>query len=123
MASINNIKLAAKKVTGAGDRWEITVSYDAVFSKFEVEHFTFRDGFVLKEEDSLSGDDTLTGVVGVSVFNPPSSPVKRVMKAVIDGDTLDTELGQEELYAVVRLRNLDLNVLHTKKSPILHLSP
>jgi hypothetical protein len=122
MATIKNIKLSATKTSGAGDTWRLTVTYDAVFSKFEVENFNFRDGFVVWEDDIFS-DDQLTGVVGISVFNPTTTTVKRTMTATISGDTLDTELGQEELYVVVRLRNLDLNILQTKKSANLSLSP
>ncbi|HEU4843073.1 MAG TPA: hypothetical protein VFT05_02310 [Burkholderiaceae bacterium] len=43
------------------------------------------------------------------------------MKLRISGDTLATELGSEELYPIVRLRNLDLNLLYPqKKGGILH---
>jgi hypothetical protein len=122
MAFITNIALSATKVTGAGDSWRLTVTYDAVFSKFEIDNFTFRDGFVVWEEDPVD-DDKLTGVVGVSVFNPSASPTRRTLTTTISGDTLDTELGQEEIYTVVRLRNLDLNILWQKKSSVLTLSP
>jgi hypothetical protein len=122
MASITNIKLSATKVTGGGDNWKLTVTYDAVFSKFEIDNFNFRDGFIVWEDDPFD-DDKLTGVVAVSVFNPTGSPTKRTMTTTISADTLDTELGDEEIYVFVRLRNLDLNILYTKKSGVLHLSP
>jgi hypothetical protein len=124
MADITNITLSATKVTGGGNNWDITVKYNARFSQFEFQtgNFDFRDGFVLWEDDPFS-DDQLTGVVAVSVFNPNTAVVARTMTHRINGDTLDTELGQEELYAIVRLRNLGLNLLYTAKSPILKLSP
>jgi hypothetical protein len=122
MASISNPTISAKKSSGQGDNWDVTVEYDAVFSGFELANFTYRDGFVLWEDDPWDNDQ-LTGVVAVSVFNPSASPTHRKMTFRISGDTLDTELGQEELFAVVRLRNLDLNILQTKKTGILHLSP
>ena len=74
-------------------------------------------------EDDPVDNDKLTGVVAVSVFNPTASPTKRKLTITISGDTLDTELGQEEIFVVVRLRNLDLNILYTKTSNVLHLSP
>lgn len=130
MADITNIQMTASKVTGSGNNWDITVSYDAVFSNYEwkTANFNFRDGFVLMESDAGEifggSDDQLTGVVAVSSFNPNEPKVRRVMKLRISGDTLDTELGAEELYPVVRLRNLDLNLLYPpKKGPILQLNP
>ncbi|MDX6683412.1 MAG: hypothetical protein QOG94_3451 [Solirubrobacteraceae bacterium] len=125
MATIINPKISAQKSSASGNSWEITVEYDATFSAYELNqaNFTYRDGFVLMEDDDFF-DDQLTGVVGVSVFNPTKSPTHRTMRARIDGETLDTELGQEELFAVVRLRNLDLNFLHqTVASPVMTLSP
>ncbi len=124
MASIANPTISAKKTSGAGDNWDVTVEYDALFSAFELTtaNFTYRDGFVLWEDDPFDNDQ-LTGVVAVSVFNPTVSPVHRKMTFRVSGDTLDTELGQEELFAVIRLRNLDLNILKTRKTGILKLSP
>lgn len=124
MASITDIRLSATKVTGAGNNWDITVRYNARFSSFEWQtgNFNFRDGFVLWEDDVFS-DDQLTGVVAVSVFNPNAAVVARTLTHRINGDTLDTEWGQEELYAIVRLRNIDLNILYTERSPTLRISP
>ncbi len=130
MADITNIQTTASKASGAGNNWDITVTYDAVFSQYEwkTANFTFRDGFILMESDQGEifggADDQLTGIVAVSTFNPNEPKVRRVMKLRISGDTLDTELGSEELYPVVRLRNLDLNLLYPqKKGGILHLNP
>lgn len=125
MASITNIRLSATKVTGAGNNWDVTVKYDAHFSQYEHQtaNFRFRDGFVLWESDRVTRDDQLTGVVAVSVFNPNAAVVTRTLTHRIDADTLDTEWGREELYAIVRLRNIDLDVLYTGRSPILKLSP
>lgn len=129
MATINHPKLFATKIPGTNN-WDMTVKYTAQFSQFEVTtgNFTFRDGFVLWEDDSGSvfggGDDQLTGVVAVSTFNPSARTMNRTLTFRIDGDKLDTELGQEELYAIVRLRNIDLNVLVTRRTtPNLALSP
>ena len=56
MASITNVVLSATKSTGAGNTWKLTVTYDAVFSKFELDNFNFRDGFVVWEDDIFSDD-------------------------------------------------------------------
>jgi len=125
MASISNIKLSATKTTGTGNKWKLTVTYDANFSKFEVTNFKFRDGFVVWEKDKPPDpDDQLTGVEGVSQFNPTATLTKRTMTHTIDGFTLDTEgFKGEELYVVVWLRNIDVNVLFKQRSPVLHLNP
>lgn len=125
MASITKTKISAQKSSDSGNVWDITVEYDAIFSSWELNeaNFSFRDGFVLWEDDDFS-DDLLTGVVGVSVFNPTTSPTHRKMSVRIDGGTLDTELGEEELYAQVRLRNLQLNLLYPSvPTPVLAISP
>ena len=120
---IGKPKLEGGKVPGTPDTYELTVTYTAKFSPFEVQNFKFREGFVLWDEDGLTDDDMLTGVVGVSVFDPSQQTVTRTMKHRISGDTLDTDLGAEELYAIVRLRNLGINCLVKKRSTILPLSP
>ena len=49
MADISNIRLAAQKATSGGNTWKLTVTYDAIFSPFEIANFTYRDGFVVWE--------------------------------------------------------------------------
>ena len=120
MATITNARLTLTK--GAGPNWTATVRYTARFSQFEVNNFNFRDGFVLWEDDPFENDQ-ITGVVGVSVFNPAALSVNRTMTAVVSGDDLDTEIGQEEIFAKVRLRNLELNVLYTGATDTVHVSP
>lgn len=120
MATITNAKLTLTK--GAGPNWTARVTYTAKFSQFEVNNFNFRDGFVLWEDDPFN-DDQITGVVGVSVFNPNTMSVTRTLSAVVNQDDLDTEIGQEEIYAKVRLRNLELNILYHGTSDTVHVSP
>ncbi len=125
MASIANVRLSAKKSTGAGNNWDITVKYTAKFSEYEwkTANFKFKDGFMLWESDTFS-DDRLTGVVSGSVFNPNAATVERTLTHHISGSTLNTEWGEEELYVVVRLQNIDLNLpLYTRKSGILDIDP
>lgn len=127
MAKIKNVKLSAAKATGQGNMWVLTVTYDAEFSSYEVANFNFRDGFVVWERDPAPNpDDRLTGLVGISEFNPTVTPTKRTMKHTISGATLNTEQGVhdvEELYVEVAITNLDLDISTTQKSITLHLNP
>ena len=123
MASISNVKLSATK-DAPSNSWRVAVSYKAYFSAFELANFNYRDGFVLWESDWPDPDDKITGVVGVSQFNPTVSPTTRTMTYTLrpsDVDKIDEFLG-EELYAVIRLRNIDLNLLVEKKSPTLNIN-
>lgn len=125
MAQIQNVKLSATKETGQGNNWDITVKYTAKFSDFEVKdgNFTFSDCFKLMEHDPGAANQKLTGRVACSVFNPNAKSVDRTLKQKIDANTLDTDKGPEELYAIVVLKNLGLDTVFTKESPILHLNP
>ena len=123
MASILNPKISATVVSDSPDTWDIVVQYDAVFSAFELANFDFRDGFILWEHDGLGQDDQLTGVAAVAVFNPSVSPTHRTMKLKISGNSLDTELGKETIFATIRLRNLPLNQLYTKNTGTIVISP
>lgn len=125
MASISNVKLSATK-DAASSVWQVTVSYKANFSAFELANFNYKDGFVLWEADaSPNSDDKITGVVAVSQFNPSVSPTVRTMTYTLKASEVDRaddgNIG-EQLYAVVRLRNLDLNLLVQKKSPVLNIN-
>src|SRR5262245_24914863 len=86
----------------AGDKWKLTVQYDAKFSDDELRQSgKFRDGFVVWEEDDTSGDDQITGVVAISVFDPKKNIEHRVLEHTVSADALDTEfLEGEEIYAV-----------------------
>jgi hypothetical protein len=124
MAKIDGIRLSASRVSEARSVWDVTVRYTACFSPFEVDGapFTFRDGFVLKEDDPLFADQ-LTEVVAVSTFNPTGTAVERTLTHRIDRGPLDGELGADELFAIVRLRNVDLNLVTTGQSDPVSLNP
>lgn len=121
MPGISNIALSAQKL--ANNQWKLTVTYTANFSQFEVNNFIFRDGFEIWEEDT-SDDDKITGLVGGGTFKPSSTQVRRQLVYEISGDSLDTELGGEEIYALVKLRTFDIETNWTqKKSQVINLSP
>jgi hypothetical protein len=127
MAAISSVDLTAKKESNATNLWDLTVTYVATFSPFELNPangMTFREGFEVWEEDDTSADDKLTGLVGVRDFTPTRSPETRTMRTKIDGSVLDTELGAEEIYTIARLHNLSLNVaIPAKKSQVQPIAP
>lgn len=87
----------------------------------------FQSGFRLwEEEDEPNSDDKLSNTVGLHKFHATSDNggTKTITsKKFFSSSTLDTELGDEELYAVVRLRNTDFNVLMpTKRSATVSVS-
>lgn len=129
MATVRNVKLTAAKTAGAGNNWVITVTYRAGFSQQEwsTSNYNFRDSFQLWEEDNGEWgdftDDAITGNVAASTFNPNAATVNRTLTFNFSADTLNNDLlGDERLYAVVRLRNMDLNITYTGKSQILILA-
>jgi hypothetical protein len=123
MADIVDPKLTVTK--GSGPSWTLTVKYTAVFTPPEVNapnNFVFRDAIEVWEDDPIS-DDYIT-VGGGSVFNPNELRVPRTISLAVHEDALDTELGEEEIFAKVRLRNVSLNVLMPKKKTnTVHFSP
>lgn len=134
MAKVRSVRIdTVAKTAGAGNNWVITVKYTARFSTQEWStgtgngNYNFRDSFQLWESDTGefpdSTDDALTGQVGASNFNPNAATVQRTLTANINGDTLNNDwFGDERLYAVVRLRNLDLGIDYVGRSGIFTLA-
>ena len=121
MAGISNINLSVQQL--ADNKWKFTVTYIASFSQFEVNNFTFRDGFEIWEDDTAV-DDKITGLVAGSTFKPTTTQVRRTLVHEISGDALDTELGAEEIYVRVKLRAVDINTPWIEKnSKIINLAP
>lgn len=122
--NITNIKpISAQKI---GTNWKLTVKYTATFSKDEAttHNYTFRDSLSIREEDDTSGDDVVTGFVGAGNFNPSGLSVQRTLVANVNEEDLDTELGGEEIYAKIRLRNFTTGgvALH-KNTAVINLAP
>lgn len=107
-----------------GNKWILSVTYEANFSEQEVkQQYNFRDSFVVREDDQFN-DDKLTGPLSVGTFKPSGNKVKRTLRAEVKGDVLNTEPGAEEIYVVIYLENLDLNVqFPTKSSNSISISP
>jgi hypothetical protein len=122
--NITNIgPLTASKV---GNTWTLRVKYTATFTNQEKDpplNYVFRDSVQIWEDDPFS-DDQITGWVGASNFNPSENAVARTLTAVVNGDDLDTELGGEEIYARIRLRNFTTGgVPLVKKTGVINLAP
>jgi len=122
--NITNIgPLTASKV---GNTWTLKVKYTATFTNQEKDpplNYVFRDSVQIWEDDPFS-DDQITGWVGASNFNPSENAVVRTLTAVVNGDDLDTELGGEEIYARIRLRNFTTGgVPLVKKTGVINLAP
>jgi hypothetical protein len=99
----------------AGNQWRLSVTYTATFSAFEVANFNFRDAIQVWEDDPFD-DDRLTGWRNDANFNPGAASVVRTKTTTVSGDTLDTELGGEEIFMKIRLFNVDLNTPPVVKS-------
>jgi hypothetical protein len=121
--SISNIKVSVEQPSS--NLWRFTVLYDATFSQFEVDNFTFLEGFEIWEEDTFD-DDQVTRLVGKVQFNPSKiQELKRKLVAEVSGTTLDTELGAEEIYVKVKVENLTVPGLlpAVKNSKTINLAP
>ncbi len=104
-------------------RWyDMTVEWRIVFDPRVVNH-RFGTRWQLKEDDDVGYDDTISATVEpfphssyspTKYFTPsqanPSNPREVSFKETIGWheDDLDTELGGEELYAIVYARNITL---------------
>ncbi len=107
-----------------GNNWKLSVTYEANFSDQEVQQqYNFRDSFAIREDDEFN-DDKLPGPHGVGTFKPSAKTVKRTLTTEVKGDLLNTEAGAEEIYVVIYLENVDLNVkFPTQKSKTISISP
>jgi hypothetical protein len=124
MAEIRNLVLSATKATTSGNTWRLTVQYDCELKDKELKFdFDYEDWFEVWEDDVFN-DDKLTGKVGRSVFDPSTNLVKRTLTTTIDGSKLNTEIGREEIYVKVFLKNDTLNYPPLcKRSNTLYLKP
>ena len=115
--NITNIQpISASK---SGNTWTLRVTYTATFTNQEKDaplNYTFRDSIRIMEDDPFD-DDNVTGWVSATNFNPGANSLVRHLAAVVNGDDLDTELGGEEIYAKVRLRNFTTGGVPLERRP------
>jgi hypothetical protein len=124
MAEIRDIVFSATKTTPNSNTWQLQVQYKCEVSDIELRNnYEFEDGFEVWEDDVFN-DDKLTGKVGGSIFQPLTKFTERKLTTTINGDRLNTEIGKEELYVKVFLKNVSLTIqMPTKRSSNLHLKP
>jgi hypothetical protein len=122
--------------TKVGSWWNLTLEWACVFAPELVNH-KFGTNWTLMEDDSTSADDLITGTVAPHVQSATSGtatfiPSQHANPTAIEfthtrtwhEDDLDTELGEEELYAVVRLKDFTLMTpSYIRNSLYLNISP
>jgi hypothetical protein len=114
-------ELSAKRNSLNPAWWNLTLEWTCVFFSSEVLNHKWGTNWTLKEHDSTSADDLVTGTVEPNVHSATSATatfipsqkanprtVKFTHTRTWDPDDLDTELGGEELYASVRLKDFTL---------------
>jgi len=104
--------------------WTIKISYTARFTSDEINGpFEFEDSVRLREEDDTSGDDVIIDWATPSAFNPTREfePFTWTYTAISSSE-LDTELGGEEIYGQIFLRDRPLTRVVQANTPILHLA-
>jgi hypothetical protein len=120
-----------------GNWFDLTLWWKCVFQP-SVENHKFETNWLLREEDTIE-DDVITATVEPhphSAYSPkkvfipsranPSNPQEVSFKETIGWhrDDLDTEIGNEEIYAVVRIGDNTTNSgLYKVDSSQLNLSP
>lgn len=119
-AGISRVTLGVHQ---SGDNWILTVEHNLRFSTFEKQNnFPFVHWVELWEQDDSSPDDHIAtskhnvGTV-VDAAGNWSTPFKQ------SGDSLDTELGGEEIYAKVILRNQETGQQFEATTPRAQISP
>jgi hypothetical protein len=123
---MNVTNIQAIQASQSGNTWTLVVRYTATFTNQEKDpplNYTFRDSIRIREDDPFV-DDTITGWISASNFNPSTNSVVRTLTAVVNGNDLDTELGGEEIYAQIQLRNFTTGgVAIIRKTANINLSP
>jgi hypothetical protein len=123
---MNITNIQPLSVSQSGNTWTLRVIYTATFTNQEKDaplNYTFRDSIQIMESDTFN-DDNVTGWVAASNFNPSANSVQRTLTTVVNGNDLDTELGGEEVYAKIQIRNFTTGgVPLVRKTSIINLSP
>lgn len=123
---MNITNIQPLSVSQSGNAWTLRVTYTATFTNQEKDaplNYTFRDSIRIMESDTFS-DDSVTGWVAANNFNPSANSVQRTLTTVVNGNDLDTEIGGEEVYAKIQIRNFTTGgVPLVRKTSIINLSP
>ncbi|WP_232661615.1 hypothetical protein [Pseudonocardia sp. TRM90224] len=90
----------------SGSTCVFQIDYSAVFSQGEVaSHFTFADSVRVMEDDT-SDDDIVQNWLREESWTPTDTQDDWTWTVRVNEDDVDTELGGEEIYLQIRLRNV-----------------
>ncbi|MEJ3657313.1 hypothetical protein WEH80_30555 [Actinomycetes bacterium KLBMP 9759] len=90
----------------SGTTCTFQVDYSAVFDPGEVAaHFTFADSVRVMEDDT-SDDDIVRNWLSEEPWTPTDTRDDWTWTVRVHEDDVDTELGGEEIYLQIRLRNV-----------------
>ncbi|MEU6666006.1 hypothetical protein [Streptomyces sp. NPDC046727] len=123
MARIANDRIVESAFPRSDGSWEFLITYTVHFEPFEIGLF-FNDSVKIWEEDT-SDDDQITAYAPVETFHASGPSVFRRKRFTAQADALDTEVGKEEIYAWIWLR--DANSLgpaaDEQRTPIKSIDP
>ncbi|MBT2408768.1 MULTISPECIES: hypothetical protein [unclassified Streptomyces] len=109
-ASVTGVTITPRQ---AGDRWTISIGYSLSFTAFETRNqFPFETWVDLWEQDSDDDDLVLRG----KHVSTSASSQSRTATFRTNSDTLDTELGAEEIYARAFVKNLETGQVFQQSS-------
>jgi hypothetical protein len=126
MVALGNAGLSGSQ---AGEHWTLTVTFDVQFNPGELgQNFVYGDRIDFYEHDSglTFGDDHLGGLAEEQFTKPAGGGNTLARRAVrsFHEDTLDTEWGGEEIYAVIKVRNVTTSGAFVElRTPRLNISP
>lgn len=121
---IINPSLSARRLSD--ELWELTVRYTITFTTQELTppfDFAFQDAVRIWAWDSHA-HDVVTGWLRYEHFCPIATSVNRAKVVRVTDDTLDTDLGGDDVRAQIRLHNTSISGLPVERfTPILPLLP
>ena len=89
-----------------GSTWTFKVAYRATFTQDEVNaHFKFADKVRIMEDD-MSDDDIVKNWSSEEPWVPDDTQDEWIWTVRVNEDNVDTELGGEEIYGQIALRNV-----------------
>ncbi|UUU37462.1 hypothetical protein [Streptomyces sp. NBC_00162] len=123
MAQIANDRIVERANKRSDGSWEFLITYTVNFDAFEIGRF-FHDSVKVWEEDS-SDDDQVTAYAPVETFSASGPSVFRRKQFTAQGDALNTELGDEEIYAWIWIRDSNSTgpAADEQRTPIKSINP
>ena len=107
-----------------GSTWTFKVAYRATFTQDEVNaHFKFADKVRIMEDDT-SDDDIVKNWSSEEPWVPDDTQDEWIWTVRVNEDNVDTELGGEEIYGQIALRNVTTSSPSiVRSSPNINVSP